>query len=275
MLPNHEVFRADRVRGSRARATAGASVRPVHPEDVEYLLGRLCDWLNEMIVYSQSDAREDDRFLQAFYAATLAHLYIAWIHPFGDGNGRTARALEAAILAHTGLAPWVSCALLSDHYNRTRTRYYQCLSRASRQNEVAEFLFYAAEGFVDLLREQIKQVQNVQRRTAWVNYVHGVFQGETQGDTSKRRRTLVLELLEDVRVKRPQLRRLTPEIAEIYANKGDRTLSHDLNKLAELGLVEGDTRHGYRSRVETIDAFLPKVDGSPRILMLPETSAAE
>jgi DNA-binding HxlR family transcriptional regulator len=108
-----------------------------------------------------------------------------------------------------------------------------------------------------------------------VNYVHGVFQGETQGDTSKRRRTLVLELLEDVRVKRPQLRRLTPEIAEMYANSGDRTLSHDLNKLAELGLVEGDTRHGHRSRVETIDAFLPKVDGSPRILMLPETSAAE
>jgi hypothetical protein len=27
MLPNHDVFRADRVRGSRARATAGASVR--------------------------------------------------------------------------------------------------------------------------------------------------------------------------------------------------------------------------------------------------------
>jgi hypothetical protein len=27
MLPNHDVFRADRVRGSRARATARASVR--------------------------------------------------------------------------------------------------------------------------------------------------------------------------------------------------------------------------------------------------------
>lgn len=246
--------------------------RPVQPDDVEPLLIKLCDWLNEMIVFSQSDARDDDRFLQAFYAATLAHLYIAWIHPFGDGNGRTARALEAAILAHTGLAPWVSCALLSDHYNRTRSRYYQCLNRASRFEEVAEFLFYAAEGFVDLLREQIKEVQSVQRRTAWVNYVFEIFQEETQGDASKRRRKLVLELPETERVKRQQLRRLTPDLAEMYAGKGDRTLSHDLNKLAELGLIEGDTRTGYRSRVELINAFMPKVDGSPRILMPPETT---
>jgi Fic family protein len=121
-----------------------------------------------MIEFSQSDAREDDRSVQAFHAATLAHLYIAWIHPFGDGNGRTARALEAAILAHTQLAPWVSCALLSDHYNRTRTRYYQRLAQASRsEQDVTQFLVYAAEGFVDLLRAQITDVQGLQRHTAW------------------------------------------------------------------------------------------------------------
>ena len=79
-----------------AQLTVGnGTYRPVNPADVEYLLDKMCGWLNEMIEFSQSDARDDDRFMQAFHAATLAHLYIAWIHPFGDGNGRTARALEA------------------------------------------------------------------------------------------------------------------------------------------------------------------------------------
>jgi cell filamentation protein, protein adenylyltransferase len=202
-------------------------------------------------------------------------LSIAWMHPFGDGNGRTARAVEAAILAHTKLAPWVSCALLSDHYNRTRTRYYHRLAQASRsEDDVGKFLVYAAAGFVDLLRDQMAHVQGLQRHTAWVNYVHEVFQRETQGDTSKRRRTLVLALREDESVKRPRLRRLTPELAEMYANKGDRTLSHDLNKLSELRLVEGDARRGYRSRIQTMDAFLPKLDGSFRILLEPETASA-
>jgi cell filamentation protein, protein adenylyltransferase len=44
--------------------------------------------------------------------------------------------------------------------------------------------------------------------------------------------------------------------------------------LTELRLVEGDTRRGYRSRIETMDAFLPKLDGSFRILLEPETATA-
>lgn len=103
--------------------------------------------------------------------------------------------------------------------------------------------------------------------------MHEVFQQETQGDISKRRRALVLALREDEPVKRPQLRRITAELAEMYAGKGDRTLSHDLNKLAELRLVEGNPRQGYRSRIETMDAFLPKLDGSFRILLEPATAS--
>ena len=38
-------------------------------------------------------------------SALLAHLYIAWIHPFADGNGRTARLLEYLILDSFGNGP--------------------------------------------------------------------------------------------------------------------------------------------------------------------------
>ena len=35
--------------------------------------------------------------------AALAHYYSALIHPFGDGNGRTARAIEAILLKSAGI----------------------------------------------------------------------------------------------------------------------------------------------------------------------------
>ena len=77
--------------------------------------------------------------------AVVAHLYIAWIHPFGDGNGRTARLLELQILLGAGF-PVPTCQLLSNHYNQTRTEYYRELDLASHRRSPTEFLVYALEG---------------------------------------------------------------------------------------------------------------------------------
>ncbi|WP_207558473.1 Fic family protein [Mycobacteroides abscessus] len=244
----------------------GSVYRAAPPEDVPYLIDRLCAWINEMLgpVYN-SKVDSDKRFFQAFYAAVLGHLYIAWIHPFGNGNGRTARALECAILANSGLVPWVSTSLLSDHYNRTRTRYYACLDAASRKGEVKELIEYAADGFVDQLRMQIARVQNMQRNVAWVNYVHEVFQNETQGVTSKRRRALILALPEGQWTPKARLQFLTPEIAAMYAVVGDKTISHDTNKLIKLGLLRGDARRGYQPKIELMDAFIPSKQTSDDI----------
>ncbi len=39
----------------------------------------------------------NNRVAAAILRAVLAHLYIAWIHPFGDGNGRTARLAKKLV----------------------------------------------------------------------------------------------------------------------------------------------------------------------------------
>ncbi len=244
----------------------GNVYRAAPPEDVPYLIDRLCEWVNPMLVHVFDESRDaDQRFVQAFYAAVLGHLYVAWIHPFGNGNGRTARALECAILAHSHLVPWVSSSLLSDHYNKTRTRYYAKLNAASRKGHVKELIDYAADGFVDQLREQIAEVQKMQRGVAWVNYVHEVFQSETHGETSKRRRALLLAMPEGTKTPRSQLRNLTPELAVMYARVGDRALSHDTGKLMALGLLRGNAKAGFYPAVSLMDAFIPgrqSLDGS-------------
>jgi Fic family protein len=235
----------------------GGFYRPVSPEDVPYLVLRLCEWLEEMRAPLDNPATPPHhRFMVSFCTAVLGHLYLAWIHPFGDGNGRTARMLECALLANSGVVPWVSANLLSDHYNRTRSRYYEMLDRASRAREVRGFVAYSVQGFVDMMRGQIEDVQAMQRRVAWINYVHEQFQEEPSGPTRERRRLLTLTLPEDRPTSRREIRHLSPQLAEMYAGKEDKTVTRDLNRLLELRLI-GRHQAGYRALVEVMDAFMP------------------
>jgi len=241
----------------RTVGVVAGNYRGAPAEDVPYLVEQLTNWLNLawLSPSAEADAPEDMLFFRAFFAATLAHLYLAWIHPFGDGNGRTARLVEAAILAHSGVVPWVACNLLSDHYNKTRAVYYQRLDAASRRNDVDGFIGYAARGFVDSLREQIDTVQHMQKTTAWVNYVHEIIGREPAGETRERRRKLVLCLKEGEAITKSGVRRLDFDLSEMYRGKSDKTITRDFNKLVELGLVRFDGST-YTSAIDVMDAFL-------------------
>ena len=100
--------------------------------DLSTLLERLCDWLDTPWLDHIGSLQKSDRVrLEGIIKSILAHLYLAWIHPFGDGNGRTARLVEFFILARAGI-PFPAAHLLSNHYNETRSDYYRQLSYASK-----------------------------------------------------------------------------------------------------------------------------------------------
>lgn len=108
----------------RRHSVGVADYRGAPHQDCEYLLNRLCEWINSLKSTNNSVA-------YATIRAILTHLYLAWIHPYGDGNGRTARLIEFQILLGVGM-PTVACHLLSNHYNQTRSEYYRQLSLASK-----------------------------------------------------------------------------------------------------------------------------------------------
>ena len=226
--------------------------------DVEYLTEQMCTWLNSADFTGGEDKRE--AFLRTILRAVLAHIYIAWIHPFGDGNGRTARLVEFGILTAAGV-PSVAAHLLSNHYNQTRSAYYRHLQESSRSGgDVRGFLRYAVEGFVDQLQAQLTSVHDQNWRSTWQNYVHEQFR-DRDGGTSKRQRELCLALGEIERiVPRRDIRLLTPELAEAYAGKGAKTISRDLNKLEDMGLI-ARSPEGIRARLEIIFRLAPRVAG--------------
>jgi Fic family protein len=224
----------------RSHSVTVGPYRAAPAEDAEYLLSRLCDWLNS----NDFDAPEDAPELAAPLAivkAVVAHLYLAWIHPFGDGNGRTARLLELQILLLAGF-PVPTCQLLSNHYNQTRTEYYRQLALSSReQNGLLSFLAYAARGFVDQLHEQLAVIWKQQFEDRWAQFVHQRF-GASRSETDNRRLRLVLDLSRSVHssgepVAKRTIPALTPRLAGAYATKTEKTLSRDLNAIEKLGLL--------------------------------------
>lgn len=218
-------------------------------EDCAHLLARLCTWLNDLRDNSESVEEEIIR-------AVIAHLYLAWIHPFGDGNGRTARLMEFQILINGGV-PTPAAHLMSNHYNLTRSRYLQELDAASKSGgDVVPFLTYAIEGFVEQLSEQLTLVAGQQLRLSWRDYVHELFEKQIS-TTSLRRRDLLLELSWlDEPAKKREIRTISPKMEEAYRDKTDKTITRDLNALIKEGLLEkGDD--GYMARTEIILGFLP------------------
>lgn len=62
--------------------------------------------------------------------AILAHLYLAWIHPFGDGNGRTARSMELHLLMDSGV-PSAAAQLLNSLQPDTFALLWSWMLRAA------------------------------------------------------------------------------------------------------------------------------------------------
>lgn len=233
----------------RHSVTVGA-YRGAPAEDCDTLLERLCEWLEEL-----SGSTADDAINSALVRSILAHLYLAWIHPFGDGNGRTARLIEVKLLLDAGV-PAAAAHLLSNHYNETRTRYYRELAAASRSGgDIIPFLDYAITGFVDQLRAQVGRVREEQLIIAWRDFVYEQF-SESTSPSDKRRIRLILALSQATEpVPKAALRRLTPDLAEIYASRTNRTLSRDVNVLKEMELVV-DTPQGLVANKRLVSAFL-------------------
>lgn len=237
----------------RTYSVGVSSYKAPPAEDCPFLLDRLCEWLS-------GEAFNPPKGMEIVYAilkAVTAHLYLAWIHPFGDGNGRTARLVEYLILMTAGV-PQPACHLLSNHYNQTRAEYYRNLEYASRSGgEFFPFLTYAVQGFVEGLREQLERIRNQQWDVTWRNFVYESFRERESNKVGRRQRRLVLDLdRQESPVSVNRIPLLTPELAREYPPQAYRTLLRDIEAMEEMGLIER-TKEGIRAKREVILAFLP------------------
>lgn len=91
---------------------------------------------------------------EAFFFAALLHLVWVKIHPFSDGNGRTARLLEKWFLAHhLGEKAWF---LQSEkYYDEQHATYYRHLRALGLEYEILDYS--KALPFLQLLPGSLSQ----------------------------------------------------------------------------------------------------------------------
>lgn len=235
----------------RYRVGVGAYRAPA-AGDVPKLVEQFCKWINAL----GGDADRLDKIALSIIKAIAAHLYIAWIHPFGDGNGRTARLVEFAILLLAGV-PSPAAHLLSNHYNATRSEYYRQLDRTSKSGgDVKVFFEYAIQGLYDGLQDVIDFVVAQVRGISWEHYVFEYYRKLPSKASHKRQRNVALTLSRrGEAITREQLERLT---AKIYldARKTKNTFTRDLNQILASGLIV-EERGVYKPNLAPILQRLP------------------
>jgi Fic family protein len=229
--------------------------RAAPAEDCQYLLARLCEWLDSADFSPPGDWRESAA-VYALLKAIVAHIYLAWIHPFGDGNGRTARLVEFRTLVAGGV-PTPAAHLLSNHYNQTRTQYYRELDRTHQSGgELIPFLLYALRGDVDQLRAQLEHMHSQHRALLWHKHLDDALSDRTSQTQARQKRLALALSARKGPVAVPELKMLTPELAADYTRRTAKTLTRDLHALERHGLVER-VGGGYRARLEIVQALLP------------------
>ena len=229
--------------------------RPPPGEDVSSLMLQFCEWMKQTFRYEYGQQSFSEQVLQAI----VAHVYLAMIHPFGDGNGRTARLIEFYILLRAGL-PDIASHILSNHYNDTRQEYYRQLDLCVRERDLSGFIKYAVLGFRDGLKGVLDIVQMNLLEMSWHKFIYDVLDSKkATGKTRaivKRRRTLALQFPVDKWHTPDDLVVSSGILAKEYARLSSTTLMRDLAELERLDLIVRD-KNKYKGNIEIMRGYMP------------------
>ena len=117
---------------------------PPPPERVSSLMKEFVIWLNKKSNISH------------VLRAGISQFQFVHIHPFLDGNGRTARLLCTLILYKNGY-DFKRLFSLSEFYDKKRRKYYDAIQSVRKNNmDMTEWLGY----FTDGLKSQMLEVKN-------------------------------------------------------------------------------------------------------------------
>lgn len=115
------------------------------PQYIKHMMEQLIEFVNNSKVHP-------------IIKAVISHVYFVTIHPFFDGNGRTARALTYMILIKAGY-DFFKMVPISGLLSEERAAYYKSL-KASQDTENGYDFTYFAEYYTGLLARTLKSVKN-------------------------------------------------------------------------------------------------------------------
>jgi Fic family protein len=175
--------------------------------------------------------------------ALALHYHFAAMHPFLDGNGRTARALEALMLQRTGLRDELFIAM-SNYYYENKTAYLNALNETGeKDHDLTPFLKFALKGIESQCRKLFREIRQQVAKALYRNTMNDLF-GRLQSPRKRvmsSRHVQILNLLLDE--DKMTLEEFIKKMWYLYIVKNPRkALIRDLGYLLELQAIQSE-RH--------------------------------
>lgn len=182
--------------------------------EVPRMMSEMVQWLNE------------EEGVNAVLKSGVAQFQFVHIHPFLDGNGRTARLLSTLSLYRTGY-DFKRLFTISEYYDRDRPAYYRAI-QSVRENKM-DFTGWL-EYFVEGLAIQMNEVKELGEKVIRLDIL------ALKNNLSERQRSILRYASEQASFTIQSYEKLYPKISR-------RTLQRELKTMIEKRLltVEGAT----------------------------------
>jgi Fic family protein len=206
------------------REHGGVYRPPKNLADIESLMKEFVTWLNSEEILS----------LVPEIRAALAHYHFALIHPFGNGNGRTARIIEALILTAAGMK--YMPVMLSNFYYKHIDEYFSVFSSSEQnaENDITPFLEFVLKGVVESLnniKDNIIYFIRIFTLRDYYAFLH------KEKFITQRQYDFLIMLLENMKTfSLSDLSNVSP-FNVLYRTVSERTVRRDLHKLCDRSLL--------------------------------------
>ncbi len=211
--PNDEGVFRDRQVFVGNRTTGEVVFMPPTTEQVSPLVGEFIKWFNSQKV------NEIDPVIEA----GITHYEIVRIHPFVDGNGRTARVMATLALFKRGFDTKRFFAL-DDYYDQDRRSYYEALKSVDQSTiDLTSWLEYFTQGVAISIKAVKERALSLSRDVK-------ILKKKGQIALTERQMKIVERIMENGRI-------TNREIREIF-NISNRAVMDEISKLLRLKVIK-------------------------------------
>lgn len=190
-------------------------------QQIPELMSRLCDFAN-----TEHDGFKRPEFMHPIVKAIILHFLIGYIHPFGDGNGRTARALFYWFMLKNGYAlfEYVSISRL---LQKAVTGYGESYLYAERDDlDMSYFIYFqlskikqAIDDFKQYVERETQARQNFTAQILDFVQQHGLDERQIEilkmAVAEKGKTFIAKELVTQFKISENTARKLLRELADL------------------------------------------------------------
>ena len=197
--------------------------------DIYQAMTRYIEWLNA----------EKTGFLatNSIANAIMAHYYLTEIHPFGDGNGRSARAIEALALYQKGINRYCFWSL-ANFWREHRDEYIAHLGSIRDTCDPSDFILWGAKGYLEEIKRIKERVLKKLKNLMLRDYVSYLLRDKKYQPPEKKVNKKILSivfLLTDLGKISFDKFKASLQYESLYSNKSAK--SRDLSKMKSLHLI--------------------------------------